>query len=136
MRSLLVKIISTMASFYATSYMIQGFKIDPNWQAYLVSAIVFLLFNLVVSPVVKLLLLPINLLTLGLFRWISQVIVLYLFDVIYTGITITGYSFAGISNSLFAIPSGQLSDFFAYILSALVLSLSYSLVSTLLNGES
>lgn len=136
MRSLLIKIISTMLSFYATASVIAGFKIEATWQSYLLSAIIFLLFNLLVSPLIKLLLLPINLLTLGLFRWLTQVLVIYLFDLLYTGITISSYYFPGFSTGLFALPAGNLASFWVYCLSALVMSVSYNLVSYLLQGDS
>lgn len=135
MRNLIVKILSTMASFYVAQYLVAGFKIDGTWQAYLVAAIVFMLFNLLVSPVIKLLLLPINLLTLGLFRWVTNVLVLYIFDILYTGITIMPYRFEGYSSSLLTLPAGNLSMFWVLVASSLVISITYSLTSSLLQGE-
>jgi len=64
MRNLILKILSTMASFYVAQKLVAGFHLESTWQAYLISAIIFLLFNLLVGPLIKLLLLPINLLTL------------------------------------------------------------------------
>lgn len=136
MRSLIAKIVSTMVSFYITSSLISGFKIEPTWQSYLIASLIFLLFNLLVTPLIKLLLLPINLLTLGLFRWITQVLVIYLFDILYTGITISSYYFAGFTSSIIALPAGNLSSFWVYCLSALIMSISYNISLTLLLGDS
>lgn len=136
MRNLIIKIAATMISFYATASLIAGFRIDPTWQSYLISAIIFLLFNLLLTPLIKLLLLPINLLTLGLFRWITHVLVMYLFDVLYTGITISSYYFNGFSSAVLALPAGNISLFWVYCLSALVMSLTYNLTTTLLMGDS
>src|SRR6185369_18028749 len=105
MRNLVVKIIANMASFYIAAYFVAGFHIDHTWQAYLLTAIVFMFFNLLISPVIKLLLLPINLITLGLFRWLTQVLVLYIFDLLYTGITISGYRFSGFTSPLISLPA-------------------------------
>lgn len=136
MRSLLIKILGTMASFYTAQYLVAGFKIDSTWQAYLTAAIIFLLFNLLVAPIIKLLLLPINLLTLGLFRWLTQIFVIYLFDLVYSGITITTYYFAGYRNSIFALPAGEIAFFWTLCLVALVMSVTYNLVVTILQGDS
>ncbi len=136
MRTLLVKILATMLSFYATASLIPGFRLDPTWQSYLIAAVIFLLFNLLVTPIIKLLLLPINLLTLGLFRWLTQVIVIYLFDVLYTGITLSAYYFNGFSSSVLALPAGTVSIFWVYCLSALVMSVTYNLATSLLMGDS
>lgn len=135
MRNLLVKILGTMASFYTSQYLIAGFRIESTWQAYLTAAIIFLLFNLLVTPLIKLLLLPINLLTLGLFRWLTQILVIYLFDLVYAGITISSYNFIGYSNGLFALPAGNVAFFWVLCLVALIMSITYNLVVTLLQGD-
>lgn len=135
MRSLIVKILGTMGSFYVAQYFVSGFKIDNTWQAYLLTAIVFMLFNLLVAPIIKLLLLPINLLTLGLFRWLTQVLVLYVFDLLYTGISISSYTFPGYTSPLLALPSAHLALFWVLLLTSLIMSLTYSLVTGLFQGQ-
>lgn len=135
MRTLLVKILGTMASFYTAQYLVAGFRIDANWQSYLTAAIIFLLFNLLVAPLIKLLLLPINLLTLGLFRWLTQILVIYLFDLFYAGVTITSYNFTGYSSGLLALPAGNVAFFWVLCLVALIMSITYNLVVTLLQGD-
>ena len=124
-----------MASFYVAQKLVAGFHLESTWQAYLISAIIFLLFNLLVGPLIKLLLLPINLLTLGLFRWLTQVIVLYLFDVFYVGISISSYYFPGWRSNVLELPPGEIAFFFVLCLVALVMSLTYNLVLSLFNAE-
>jgi uncharacterized membrane protein YvlD (DUF360 family) len=135
MKALLVKILGTMGSFYAAAYFIHGFHIDSTWQTYLATAIVFLLFNLLITPLVKLLLLPINLLTLGLLRWLTNVLVLYLFDLLYDGIRITGYQYAGLTTNLLILPPMYISLFWTLVLTSFVMSLTYSLITSLFQGE-
>lgn len=136
MKRLLIRILGTALSFYAVSYLVAGFHITPTWSAYLVASIVFVVMNWIVSPIVKLLLLPINLLTLGLFRWVASVIVLYVFDLIYSGITISAYNFTGYSSGLLSLPPLHLSLFWVLVVSSFVMSVTYSLFSTLLITES
>jgi len=135
MRNFLIRILATSASLFITGYFIAGFQIDNTWQAYLVAAVVFIIFNAIASPIIKLLLLPINLLTLGLFRWLANVLVLYLFDALYTGLTITAYHFAGYSSNLLALPPMQISLFWTLVLSSFMISLSFSLISTLFHTD-
>lgn len=135
MRSLIIRVLGTALSFFVTSYLIAGFQIEPSWQAYLIASLVFVILNAVVGPLVKLLLLPINLLTLGLFRWLSSVIVLYLFDLLYTGISISAYRFSGFTSGLLSLPPLDLSLFWALVLSSFTISLTYSLFSSLLSSE-
>lgn len=135
MRKIIVSVLSTTASFYVAGYFLTGFNIDNTWSAYLIASLVFVIFNFFLSPIIKLLLLPINLLTLGLFRWLSNVLVLYLFDLLYDGINIMAFTYPGYSSSMISIPSGDLNLFWVLVLSSLLMSLTYSLISALFGTE-
>lgn len=136
MRKLLVRILGTALSFYAVSYLVAGFRIEPTWSAYLIASVIFVVLNAVVSPMVKLLLLPINLLTLGLFRWLASVIVLYIFDLVYSGISISAYDFPGLESGFISLPPMHITLFWTLVISSFVISITYSLLSTLLISES
>ena len=131
MRKSIINILATAASFYVAQYFLSGIQLDATWSAYLVASLVFVIFNFVLSPIIKLLLLPINLLTLGLFRWLSNVLVLYLFDLVYDGISITGYNFAGYNSSIISLPAGYLGLFWVLVLASFIMSLTYSFITTL-----
>lgn len=135
MRKLIVAILATAASLFATSYLIKGFVVNPTASSYLVAAIVLLIMNGLLLPLIKLLMLPINLLTLGLFRWLANVFVIYLFDLLYGGVQISAYDFTGFSTSLIAFPPGHISLFWTLVLSSLTFSLSYNLISGLLRSD-
>jgi len=135
MRKLLFRILGTALSFYLTSYLVAGFELSQSWQTYLLASFIFVIFNWIASPIIKLLLLPINLLTLGLFRWIANVIVLYIFDLLYAGLTISAYTFSGFSSSLISLPPMHLSLFWVLVLSSFLISLSFSVFSSLFSSE-
>lgn len=135
MRKLLIRILATASSLYVTSSLIGGFVLASSWESYLIASIIFILLNAIAAPIIKLLLLPINLLTLGLLRWLSNVIVLYLFDTIYTGLTISAYQFPGYKSSLIALPSAWISLFWTLVISSFIMSLTYSIFSTLFHTD-
>lgn len=136
MRSLIVKILATAASFFVAQHFLAGFQIDNSWSVYLLTSIIFVVFNFILGPVIKLLLLPINLLTLGLFRWLTNVLVLYLFDLAYEGISISAFKFPGYSSSIISLPAGDLALFWVLVISSLLMSLTYSLITLLFRAES
>lgn len=127
MRSLIFKLLGTGLSLYVTDRLIDGFSIDTTWQALLLASVVFLIVNTIIKPIIKILLLPINLLTLGLFHWLINVIVLYIFDLLYTGVSIEAYQFEGYSSSLLSLPPMYFSLFWVLVLSSITISLFYSI---------
>lgn len=135
MRKVIVKILATAASFYLAQYFLSGVHIEQTWSAYLIASLVFVIFNFLLSPIIKLLLLPINLLTLGLFRWLTNVLVLYLFDLVYDGIQIVSFTYPGLHSSLLSFPSTHLALFWVLVLASLIMSLTYSLISTLFQAD-
>jgi len=136
MRKIVVNILSTALSFYVAQYFLSGVHLTNTWQSYLTASLVFVIFNFVLTPIIKLLLLPINLLTLGLFRWVTNVLVLYLFDLFFDGINITSFTFSGYTSSLISLPSTHLSLFWVLVLASLLMSLTYSFVTALFAGDS
>lgn len=135
MRKIIVKILATAASFYAAQYVLDGITLEPTWSAYLIASLVFVVFNFILSPIIKILLLPINLLTLGLFRWVTNVLVLYLFDLLYDGINIASFTYPGYSSSLLTLPSGHLGLFWVLVIASFIMSLTYSFISLLFQGD-
>lgn len=136
MRKLIINILATAASFYVAQYFLPGgVHLQNTWSAYLVASLVFVIFNFVLAPIIKLLLLPINLLTLGLFRWLTNVLVLYLFDLLYDGISIVSFNYPGYASSLISLPATHLALFWVLVISSLLMSLTYSLISGLFRLE-
>jgi uncharacterized membrane protein YvlD (DUF360 family) len=89
-------------------------------------------FESIVKPIVKLLLLPINILTLGLARWLVNVIGLYLVTIAVSGFRIYPYYFPGINYNGFTAPPVRLSLFWTYVIVSFLLNLTISLVRWIL----
>lgn len=135
MRKIILKILSTAASFYVASYFLAGVQLEPTWSSYLIASLVFVIFNFLLTPIIKILLLPINLLTLGLFRWLTNVLALYIFDLLYDGIRISSFTYPGFSSPLISLPSGFLGLFWVLVLASFLMSLTYSFINALFQGE-
>ena len=82
MRKFLRSLVFSAISLFLTSRLIPGFEISPGIANLFVVTLVLTILNLLIRPLVKLLLLPINLITLGTFRWLTTLIILYLLDLL------------------------------------------------------
>lgn len=100
-----------------------GMNYDGSIQTLLLAAVTLMLLNRIVKPLIKLFLLPINLITLGLFRWVANVATLFLLTRIVGGFQIVGFYFAGFESSGFVVPAIQISLLSSYILGSIVIGL-------------
>jgi len=110
-----------LTTLYLTNLIFAGFHIQTNPSTLISAAIVFVILNKLVKPVIKLLLLPINLITLGLFSWLVNVITLFLLQITVPGITIKSFIFSGINLYGFTAPAMEISTFFSYLLSSIII---------------
>ncbi|MBI2201643.1 MAG: phage holin family protein [Armatimonadetes bacterium] len=99
-------------AIYLTTRIIQGLQI-PDFTTALIAALVLGIVNAFIRPIVLLLTLPINLLTLGLFTLIVNTLMLYLVAAVVRSFVITSFWSALIGAVLIAIISTLLSHIFA-----------------------
>lgn len=99
------------------------------------SGILIHLLNLLVKPVIKLLLLPLNLITLGLFSWLANVLVLLIAVNLIPGLSVNAFTLSSINYAGFITPLLSVNRFFALIIISLFLSLIYNFLDRLLVEE-
>jgi putative membrane protein len=80
MRQLLKKLITSTLSLYITTSVLPQFSLPQAPQEFITLALIFMLAQLIIKPVVKMLLLPLTVLTFGLVGAFADVIVLYVLD--------------------------------------------------------
>lgn len=106
---LLGSILVNALAFYLLSYLLPGFSIE-GYQAILVTAIVWGLISVFIRPIIKLLTLPINIVTLGLFSFVINAALLLFTARIVNGFDIDTFTTALIGAVLLAITSSFLNS--------------------------
>lgn len=84
--------------------------------------------SLLVKPVINLLLIPINLITFNLFKWVSSAVALYLVTLFIDGFKITHFLFAGLSSRLFSLPVLSFDGLLAFVAFSFILSFIASFI--------
>ncbi len=107
---ILISILINGLAVFFTSYILPGVKVDSFITAIIV-AVVLGIVNFVVKPILHLLTLPITILTLGLFTFVINALMILLVDYLVTGF--------------------HVDNFWAALLFSLVLSLVSSLLRSL-----
>ena len=112
----------SLFALWLTPNLIGGIKIVGDWQTYIISSAALSLIFLFVKPVLRLFLLPVNLLSLGLLSWVVNVAILYLLTLIIPQIKISDWNFPGISYEGFVIPSYYFNQIATFVIVSLILS--------------
>jgi putative membrane protein len=89
----LIRIIVIAAVSFGLSHVLRGVIIDTFWTA-IVFAVVLAILNIFIKPLIILLTLPVTILTLGLFLFIINALVVLLASKFVHGITITNFGWA------------------------------------------
>lgn len=82
-----------------------------------------MLINFLLVPMLKILFLPLNLLTLGLFAWITNVLALYALTTLVSDFQLVTYAFSGYNYNGFNLPPYDFSPFFVAILASFLIGL-------------
>lgn len=122
MKSILRGIALNSFALWITSQLVNGLSIKGGVDVILLGGLVLTLMNLLVKPVLSLLTLPFNLVTMGLFSWLLNVVIIYLLTVVVTQISIGSYTFPGILFNEFSMPQINFSPFQTAILIAFLIS--------------
>jgi len=88
-----MRIIVTSIVAFGLSYVLSGISIDTFWTA-IVVAIVLAILNAIVKPVLILFTLPITLVTLGLFLFVINALIILLAEHLITGFRVDGFWWA------------------------------------------
>ena len=88
----------------------------------IVVGILIALANLIVKPLINLFLLPIHLITLGTFRWVANLITLYLITLIVPSLGIHSFTLQKIDLTYLIIPTINFSPFAAYVVATFTLT--------------
>lgn len=129
-RILRIFLISILA-LWLTAKLVQGFSYGGGNETLVGAAAAFTGINLFIRPILRLFFLPLNLLTLGLFSWVVNVLVLYILILLISQIKISAFDFPGFGWRGFAIPPMYVSFLFSLIISSFVISFISSFLNWL-----
>lgn len=131
MKGLLRLFLFYTISLFISTQLLSGFKLTGNVQTYIVTGIILTIMMLLLKPILKLLSMPLNLITFGLASFLINAVILFLLTVFVPQVTISPFTLPGISFLGFVIPPIGLNKWFAYIIASVVLSGVYSLLTWL-----
>lgn len=133
LRILLRSIAINLACVYVTIQILSGVvTYIGGVQTLLLASVAIAGVNLIVKPLINLLLLPIHLVTLGVFRWVANLATLYIVTWLIPNLQIHAFTFPGLNLKYLIIPSIHFTAFGAFLITTLVLTLTFHFIYWLL----
>lgn len=123
MKTLIRHYLIDTIGLYLITLFFKGIIIENGLSGLLLVGLGLMATTLLVKPIINILLIPLNLLTFGFFKWISNVVALYIVTLIIPGFRIISFSFSGLSTQWLDIPSFSLTGILAFLAFSFVLSI-------------
>lgn len=123
MKGILKNTVFNAIAIFILSQVLAGVKVSGGIETLLLSGFILSVLFIFIKPILNLVSLPLNMITLGLFSFLSNAILLYILTIFVPNVMISPFTFKGFSLAGFIIPVMQFNSFWAFIISALVLSL-------------
>ena len=104
----LIKLILGAIAVFTTSYILPGMHVKDFWTAVIV-ALVLAIVNVLIRPILVLLTFPVTIVTLGLFLFVINSLMVLLVARIVPGFVVDGFWWAMLASVVISIVSGFLS---------------------------
>ncbi|OGM29817.1 hypothetical protein A2801_00240 [Candidatus Woesebacteria bacterium RIFCSPHIGHO2_01_FULL_41_10] len=108
-------------ALYLTDQIAHGLIFSPRLEGILITGVALTFAVYIIRPLLGVLLLPLTLATLGIFRFLAHAVTLYIVDRVVEQFAVEGFSFAGASVFGREIPSLHYTNPIAYLAFAVVL---------------
>ena len=122
MKRIIRAIVISFISLYAASLLLPSFSYSGSYMILAKASIVFALTTVFIKPVLKIVTIPINWLTLGLFACVLNVFILYITIGLVNGVYVTPFYFAGYSYNGFIFPAIAFTKFWSLVLTSFFIS--------------
>lgn len=129
MKYLIRVFLFNLFGIWIVSQIVPTITVSGGWQVLVLAGITLSLLMLIVKPILKILFIPINLLTFGLLSWFVNVIVIYILTILVPEVSIRPWQFSGGAWAGFVIPAIH----FTYFASLVVTSLAITFVTNILH---
>lgn len=125
-------LVFSAVALYLTSFWNKGFIVDYHWQVFIKTVILVAFFFYIVLPITRLILLPINFLTLGLISTVVYFLLFYFFFTHFSLVKIKEWDFSGLKIASFILQPVHVRYIENVFLSSLSLSFIINMLGTIL----
>lgn len=123
MKKLLRYYLINLAALWTATQLIPGLVFTGGFQTLLIGGLAFTVINFLLVPLLKILFLPLNLLTLGLFSSIVNILALFALTTAVSDFHLIPFHFGGFNGAGFSIPPLDLTSFLVAVLASFIIGI-------------
>lgn len=123
MKGLIRNTVINGISLAVLDQIIPGVAIHGGFKTFVFAGLVLSLLLLIIKPILNIFSLPLNMVTLGLFSFFTNSIILYLLTIVVTDINVTKFTFKGFTYAGFVVPTMSFNTLWAFVITAAILSI-------------
>lgn len=123
MKSIIRRVVYYSVALFVTAQALEGVRVSGGLVTYIIGGAALSILFLLIKPILSIITLPLNIITLGLFSFLTNAIILYLLTILIPNISISAFKFSGFSFWGFVIPQFSINNFFAFVTASILLSI-------------
>lgn len=123
MKSLLRNYLINFGALLATTKILPGLTYDGGIKTLFLASLVFMSINWLIVPLLRVMFLPLNLLTLGIFGWAINVVALYFLTTVLPSLKLLPYDFPGANFGFIILPPASLNLLTVAIIASFLIGL-------------
>lgn len=123
MKTILRHLLVNMVALWVAAQAIPGVVYSGGFKTLLLGSVAFAAINFLLVPLIRILLLPLNLLTLGLFAWLTNVLALYALTTVVPDFRLIPYHFPGFAYDGFIFPPLDLTQFWVAVIASFLIGI-------------
>lgn len=129
MRWIIRQLLFHFTALMMTASIIPGFSIGNTWENIGIATVALSVINVFIKPVVKILFLPLNIVTLNLFSVVINIAVVFVLTKVVPTVTISSWDFGGIAFNGFIIPAFEFTAVYTFIAVSILITAIISLLN-------
>lgn len=127
--------IINLAVLWAVTEIFPGLSYNGEFRTLLVGALGLMGMNIIIIPLLKIVFLPLNILTLGIFTWVINVIALYLLTTIIPAFKLIPYAYPGGTVLGVSLPPQNLTVLWVAIIASFMIGFASHFLHWLSSGK-
>lgn len=131
MKAILRNVLLFTFTLYVTEQMLQGLTVNGGWQTYLYGGIFLAIGFKILKPIITIISLPFQIITLGVFSIVIMALILFIITLIFPAISVNAFIFSGLSYGGIEIHKFYISQLLSYVVISATIYLTTKLIKWL-----